>query len=93
MKSQTDVIRQIDAALTQFSRTIQVSITPVVLQAQAAMVRFGTAWMNMLEGEYLQHHRNLPGSPRTARLRKKRRDALHRWFETRTNSADCTPVQ
>lgn len=93
MNSQADEIRQINAALTEFSRTIQSCFTPVVDQARAAMIRFGTAWMKMLEQEYLKHHRHLPGSLRTARLRKKRRDAALRWFEERMNSAHCTPVQ
>jgi hypothetical protein len=32
------------------------------------------------EYAYLQHHRRLPGSERTARLRKKRRTEVLRWY-------------
>ena len=41
---------------------------------------FGAAWRRWPEALYRQCVGKLPGSPRTKRLRKKRRDAMDRWF-------------
>jgi hypothetical protein len=41
---------------------------------------FARALASLAERAYLQHHRRLPGSTRTARLRKKRRTKVLEWF-------------
>lgn len=38
-------------------------------------------WREFSERCYLQHHSRLPGSDKTARLRKKRRDIVFRWVQ------------
>lgn len=46
-----------------------------------ALDNFGRAYYAFAERTYLGAHGTLPGSDRNARLRKKRRDAILRWFE------------
>ena len=38
------------------------------------------SWLACAEVEYLNHHKRLPGSDKTKRLRKKKRDIVLRWF-------------
>lgn len=38
------------------------------------------SWCAAAEKKYLEYHRKLPGSNKTKRLRKKRRDVTLRWF-------------
>lgn len=44
------------------------------------LARFIDSIYRMAEREYRRHHRRLPGSERTARLRKKRRKRVLDWF-------------
>ena len=64
----TEAVAQIKAAFRELSR-----------QFSAACERICDAWYAGLESAYLDEHRRLPGSTRTARLRKKRRAVVIRW--------------
>ncbi len=46
-----------------------------------AMARLAEMLLKMIEDVYRKFHRRLPGSDRTARLRKKRRKKLIQWWE------------
>lgn len=48
--------------------------------AMAGLRLFAEAYVDLAAKAYLRTHRRLPGSERTARLRKKRRVVLLRWF-------------
>src|SRR5690606_25236474 len=61
---------------------------PAAEAASRALEAFGAAWCSAAESEYLRHHRRLPGSNRTARLRKKRRAKVLAWFNHRISSAN-----
>jgi hypothetical protein len=50
-------------------------------RARSQMERFASALRQSQERAYLTEHPRLPGSTRTARLRKKRRDTVARWWE------------
>jgi hypothetical protein len=48
-------------------------------EAAKTMREFGDAVQRAARKQYLQEHGRLPGSERTSRLRKKRRDAVERF--------------
>lgn len=55
----------------------------IVLSSESARTGFRLfveAYLDLAAKAYLRTHRRLPGSERTARLRKKRRVVLLRWF-------------
>lgn len=57
------------------------AMLPAMLAVKAAFDQFGDRYYAYACWVYLRQHQRLPGSDRTARLRKKRRDAVLRWFE------------
>lgn len=52
-----------------------------------SLLALGAALYAAAEHEYRRVHGRLPGSTRTARLRKKRRDEVMRWFSAQLASA------
>ena len=64
----TEAVLQIKEAFRQLCRMYS-----------AAAERICAAWYDGLEIAYLETHRRLPGSTRTARLRKKRRAKVLDW--------------
>jgi len=47
---------------------------------QKAAIAIGNAFYSAAESDYLRHHRRLPGSDKTPRMRKKRISAVMRWY-------------
>jgi len=64
-------------------RELSAAFSPAFHAASAAMECFGEAYYKKVEHEYLRHHRCLPGSLSTRRLRKKRRTKVLAWWEKR----------
>lgn len=44
-------------------------------------IHAASLWWTVACLSYLEHHRRLPGSDRTSRLRRKRRAVVLRWYE------------
>jgi len=60
-----------------------VAMRPAAERMAAAIQAFSAAYLQLAIAEYKRHHGSLPGSDRTARLRKKRRSVALRWFNAR----------
>lgn len=72
-------------SVTQAARGIRQA--GIVLAAVARPVAFAVRELadtvyDGIERAYLEEHGSLPGSERTRRLRKKRRDAVLRWWRS-----------
>lgn len=74
-------LEKLQQALSLFSATLSTQFAPMCRQLSLATIAFGFAWQGLAELVYLQHHRRLPGSLQTCRLRKKRRSKVLVWFE------------
>lgn len=56
------------------------AMRPAVEAAAKAMRQFGLAYYQVAQHTYKQEFGRLPGSERTARLRKKRKKMVYDWF-------------
>ncbi len=63
------------------------AVKGAIEHAAKVFARFGETAMQIAEREYLSHHKRLPGSSRTSRLRKKRRSRVLHWFAKRCEQA------
>jgi len=68
-------------SLHLFGHVAAVALSPAFDQAKMDLEAFGRKFQWVAEQIYLRHHRRLPGSLRTCRLRKKRRTVVMAWFE------------
>jgi hypothetical protein len=57
-----------------------------VQRAHSSLLDFGRILYDTIERSYLRHHRRLPGSNRTARLRKKRQTKLQAFWASHRRS-------
>lgn len=73
--------RDFRQGLDQLVSAITLAFTPIMQQAKRGLDAFGVAYYDLAERMYLEHHRRLPGSLRTARLKKKRKTKVSEWFE------------
>lgn len=74
------------------ARKVAEAFRPVAEAASKAFKRFGDAFYAMAEKEYRRVNGSPPGSTKTARLRKKRRDHVLRWFTDYISSANAKDV-
>lgn len=92
----TQELEELQRTLGLFSATLSAHFAPICRQARLAVMAFGSEWQGFAEQVYLQHHRRLPGSMRTCRLKKKRCTKVFVWFEgyiakKRTGGPAVTP--
>lgn len=72
-------IAEINESLSHLHAGIR-ALANAVDEAAAGFKSFNDVCLTAAEKHYLQAHARLPGSDRNARLRKKRKTVIARWF-------------
>lgn len=69
----------VERSVSEFAQNIKRLIPPLAY-------KLSITWYRLAEKSYTYHHGSLPGSNKTKRLRKKRRDKVLDWF---TDNLKC----
>lgn len=69
----------VERSVSEFAQNIKRLIPPLAR-------KLSMTWYRLVEKSYVYHHGSLPGSNKTKRLRKKRRDKVLNWF---TDNLKC----